>query len=83
MGGKQHGFSDNELTSSNKQTKREMFLTETDLVVSWQALIDLIEPHYPKASKIRRQAFLSAGHDAAGPSPAAVVLAQRPVDGRP
>jgi IS5 family transposase len=52
MGGKQLGFSDNELTSSNKQAKRQKFLTEMDLVVSWQALIDLIEPHYPKASKI-------------------------------
>jgi IS5 family transposase len=52
MGCKQHGCSDNELISSNKQTKRQKFLTEMDLVVSWQALIDLIEPHYPKASKI-------------------------------
>jgi IS5 family transposase len=52
MGCKQHGCSDNELTSSNMQTKRQKFLTEMDLVVSWQALIDLIEPHYPKASKI-------------------------------
>ena len=51
MGGKQLGFSDYELTTAKKQTKREKFLSEMDVVVPWQALIDLIEPHYPKASK--------------------------------
>ena len=63
MGGKQLGFSDYELTtalpstkgrawrSDQKQTKREKFLFEMEAVVPWQALIDLIEPHDPKASK--------------------------------
>ena len=51
MGGKQLGFSDYELTRAKKQTKREKFLSEMEVVVPWQALIDLIEPHYPKASK--------------------------------
>ena len=51
MGGKQLGFSDYELTTAKKQTKREKFLSEMDVVVPWQALIALIEPHYPKASK--------------------------------
>ena len=51
MGGKQLGFSDYELTTAKKQTKREKFLSEMEVVVPWQALIDLIEPHYPKASK--------------------------------
>jgi transposase, IS5 family len=51
MGGKQLGFSDYELTTAKKQTKREKFLSEKEAVVPWQALIDLIEPHYPKASK--------------------------------
>jgi IS5 family transposase len=51
MGGKQLGFSDYELTTAKKQTKREKFLAEMEAVVPWQALIDLIEPHYPKASK--------------------------------
>ena len=51
MGGKQLGFSDYELTTTKKQTKREKFLSEMEVVVPWQALIDLIEPHYPKASK--------------------------------
>ena len=51
MGGKQLGFSDYELTTAKKQTKREKFLAEMEAVVPWQALIDLIEPHYHKASK--------------------------------
>lgn len=51
MGGKQLGFSDYELTTTKKQTKREKFLAEMEAVVPWAALISLIEPHYPKASK--------------------------------
>ena len=51
MGGKQHGFSYYELTTLMKQPRREKFLTEMEAVVPWQALIDLIEPHYPKTSK--------------------------------
>jgi len=51
MGGKQLGFSDYEQTTAKKQTKREKFLAEMEAVVPWQALIELIEPHYPKTSK--------------------------------
>ena len=51
MSGKQLGFSDYELSTAKKQTKRERFLAEMEAVVPWKALIDLIEPHYPKASK--------------------------------
>ena len=51
MGGKQLGFTDYELTTTKKQTKREKFLSEMEVVVPWQSLIALIEPHYPKASK--------------------------------
>ena len=51
MGGKQLGFSDYEITTAKKQTKREKFLSEMEVVVPWQALLDLIEPHYPKTSK--------------------------------
>jgi IS5 family transposase len=51
MGGKQLGFSDYEQTTAKKQTKREKFLAEMEVVVPWDALISLIEPHYPKTSK--------------------------------
>jgi transposase, IS5 family len=40
MGGKQLGFSDYELTTAKKQTKREKFLSEMEAVVPWQALTD-------------------------------------------
>jgi IS5 family transposase len=51
MGSKQLGFTYCELTTAKKRTKCEKFLAEMEAVVPWQALIDLIEPHYPKASK--------------------------------
>jgi IS5 family transposase len=51
MGGKQLGFPDYELITAKKQTKREKFLAEMETVMHWQALIDLIEPHYSKTSK--------------------------------
>lgn len=47
MGGKQLGFTDYELTTPKKQTKQEMFLSEMEAVVPWQALIELINPYYP------------------------------------
>jgi IS5 family transposase len=50
MGGKQLGFGDYEQTTANKRTKREKFLAEMEKVVPWKALIDLIEPHYPRPS---------------------------------
>ena len=40
MGGKQLGFSDYERTTTKKQTKREKFLSEMEIVVPWQALIE-------------------------------------------
>jgi len=50
MGGKQLGFGDYEQSTAKKRTKRERFLSEMEAVVPWKALIDLIEPHYPKTS---------------------------------
>ena len=50
MGGKQLGFGDYEQSTAKKRTKRERFLSEMEAVVPWQELLDLIEPHYPKAS---------------------------------
>jgi IS5 family transposase len=50
MGGKQLGFGDYEQTTAKKRTRRERFLQEMEAVVPWKALIDLIEPCYPKTS---------------------------------
>jgi IS5 family transposase len=66
MGGKQLGhrcaegfaYGDYEQTTARKRTKRERFLAQMEAVVPWKALIDLIEPHYPKAgSKGGRPAY--------------------------
>ena len=38
----------------HKQTRREHFLTEMDLVVPWAAISALIEPHYPSGERGRR-----------------------------
>jgi IS5 family transposase len=51
IGDKQLGFSDCQLTTTKKQAKRDKLLSEMEAVVPWQALIDLIDPHYPKANK--------------------------------
>jgi hypothetical protein len=51
MNDKQLGFSDYELTTAKKQTKLEKFLSEMEVVVPWHALLDLIEPHYPRPAR--------------------------------
>ena len=50
MGVKQFGFGDYEQSTAKKRTRRERFLAEMEAVVAWKALIDLIEPQYPKTS---------------------------------
>ena len=50
MGSKQLGFGDYEQTTAKKRTKRVRFLGEMEKVVPWKALLELIEPHYPKTS---------------------------------
>jgi len=49
----QMSFSDAEYAGKRKRTRREAFLSEMDRVVPWDALLMLIEPHYPKAGKGR------------------------------
>ncbi|SDS22776.1 hypothetical protein SAMN05216221_1342 [Pseudomonas oryzae] len=44
---KQLSFAGAEYAGKRKQTRRERFLIEMDQVVPWQALMALIEPHYP------------------------------------
>lgn len=50
MGAKQFGFGDYEQSTAQKRTKRERFLAEMEAVVPWKALVDLIEPYYPRTS---------------------------------
>ncbi|MEI6110818.1 MAG: IS5 family transposase [Cyanobium sp. ELA712] len=50
MGSKQLGFVDYEQSTAKKRTRREHFLTGMESVVPWKALIEPIEPHYPRTS---------------------------------
>ena len=47
---KQLGFGDYEQATAKKRTRRERFLSEMEKAVPWKALLELIEPHYPKTS---------------------------------
>jgi IS5 family transposase len=46
---KQTTFASAAWDRKGKVTRRERFLAEMDAVIPWQALLDLIDPHYPKA----------------------------------
>ena len=48
MGSKQFGFGDYEQSTARKRTRKERFLAQMEAVVPWKALIDLIQPCYPK-----------------------------------
>ena len=50
MVSKQLGIDDYEQTTPKQRTRRERFLAEMEAVVTWEVLIDLVEPHYPKTS---------------------------------
>jgi IS5 family transposase len=50
MCSKQLGLSDYDQSTAKKCSKRERFLSEMEADVPWNALLDLIEPHYPKTS---------------------------------
>jgi IS5 family transposase len=45
----QMSFGDAEYAGKRKQTRREVFLAEMELVVPWKSLLNLIEPVYPIA----------------------------------
>jgi IS5 family transposase len=46
---KQTTFASEAWDRKGKVTRRERFLAEMDAVIPWQPLLELIEPHYPKA----------------------------------
>lgn len=50
-------FGDAEQQGRRKRTRREIFLSEMELVVPWNALLALIEPHYPKSGGPGRQPY--------------------------
>ncbi len=76
MSGKQMGFSDYEQSTANKQTKRGKSLHKMDVVVPWQARIDLIEPPLPQSQQEERSASVSIDHNAENPLTSAVDITQ-------
>ena len=51
---KQTSFASLEYAGKKRQTRREKFLGEMDIVVPWTRLEELIVPHYPKSGKVGR-----------------------------
>lgn len=45
---------DTQQAGKRKKTRREVFLAEMEFVAPWKALLKVIEPHYPVASRSRR-----------------------------
>ena len=52
---RQASFADLDYTRKKRQTRREVFLKEMEVVVPWSALLSRIEPHYPKSGRRGRQ----------------------------
>jgi len=52
--GNQRTFASMAWSAKGKVTRRERFLAEMDAVIPWARLIELIEPHYPKAGNGRQ-----------------------------
>jgi IS5 family transposase len=50
---KQQTFAGLAWQNKGKQTRRERFLAEMDAIIPWAPLLELIEPHYPKAGNGR------------------------------
>jgi len=50
---KQQTFAGLAWQNKGKKTRRERFLAEMNAIIPWRELLDLIEPHYPKAGNGR------------------------------
>ena len=48
------GFKSTDFSAHARTTRKAKFLIEMDALVPWQALCELIEPHYPKPGNARR-----------------------------
>ena len=50
---RQGSFSQAEYAGKKKQTRRDKFLAEMELVVPWARLVDRLRPFYPKGERGR------------------------------
>jgi IS5 family transposase len=48
---KQTTFASMSFDAKKRRTRKEIFLSEMEQVVPWEALLALLEPHYPKAGR--------------------------------
>src|ERR1043165_114399 len=51
---KQQTFAGLAWKNKRKKTRRERFLNEMNQIIPWKVLLELIEPHYPKAGRGRQ-----------------------------
>jgi IS5 family transposase len=51
----QCSFSGLEYESKKRKTRRELFLEEMESVMPWSALLEAVEPHYPRSGGVGRQ----------------------------
>jgi IS5 family transposase len=69
MGGKQYGFSDYELTTAKKQTKREEFLAKIEMVVPCMTGSNRFDrASLAQSEQERQSSSIPTGHDAWDPS---------------
>ncbi|MBK6618010.1 MAG: hypothetical protein IPG31_06460 [Nitrosomonas sp.] len=60
----QMSFADAEYANKGKVTRREKFLDQLDGLLPWQAMIDVIEPHYvPGNGRVSRVNYLGRFDD--------------------
>ena len=52
---RQTTFADLDYSHKKRQTRREVFLNEMEVVVPWPVLLSCIEPHYPRSGRRGRQ----------------------------
>lgn len=57
---RQTTFADLDYSHKKRQTRREVFLNEMEVVVPWPALLSRIEPHYPRSGRRGRQPMAMA-----------------------
>jgi transposase, IS5 family len=50
---RQISFAQSEFAGKKRTTRREKFLADMEIVVPWERLVSLIEPHYPKGERGR------------------------------
>ena len=48
---KQQVFASLDYARKKKQTRRAQFLSEMERCIPWQALLAVIEPHYPRGGR--------------------------------